>query len=80
MATEAARTDQYDIIEEPVAETDNSVEARKAVSDKLLGIHNVISNRLNNTKIQFIPYTYIIFYKIIISSFKMIKSLFPNTN
>ena len=45
MATEAARTDQYDIIEEPVAETDNSVEARKAVSDKLLGIHNVISNR-----------------------------------
>ena len=45
MATEAARTEQYDSIEEPVAETDNSVEARKAVSDKLLGIHNVIYNR-----------------------------------
>ena len=31
--------------QETFTQTDNSVEARKAVSDKLLSIHNVTSNR-----------------------------------
>ena len=45
MAIDAAKADHYEVVEEPYAETDNSVETRKAVSDKLLGIHNITSNR-----------------------------------
>ena len=74
MATEAARTDQYDIIEEPVAETDNSVEARKAVSDKLLGIHNVISNRFW----QFAALTGILFILGIIGYVMRLRSWFED--
>ena len=45
MATDAAKADQYEVVEQPYAETDNSVETRKAASDKLLGIHKITSNR-----------------------------------
>ncbi|MCL0054508.1 hypothetical protein M1N56_01370 [Dehalococcoidia bacterium] len=45
MATDAAKAEQYEVVEQSYAETDNSVETRKAVSDKLLGIHNITSNR-----------------------------------
>ncbi len=45
MATDAAKGEQYEVVEQPYAETDNSVETRKAVSDKLLGIHSITSNR-----------------------------------
>lgn len=38
-------TDPGDRVVEPYVETDNSVETRKAVSDGLLGVHNVTSNR-----------------------------------
>jgi len=37
-------TDPGDRVVESYVETDNSVETRKAVSDGLLGIHNVTSN------------------------------------
>ena len=42
MVTDQANSNQA---QETFTQTDNSVEARKAVSDKLLSIHNVTSNR-----------------------------------
>ena len=36
---------EYEAVPEPYAETENSVDNRKDVSDRLLRIHNVISNR-----------------------------------
>ena len=42
MVTDQASSNQA---QETFTQTDNSVEARKAVSDKLLSIHNVTSNR-----------------------------------
>lgn len=36
---------QYEAVEEPYAETENSLESRKGISDKLLGIYRVTSNR-----------------------------------
>ena len=42
MVTDQANSNQA---QETFTQTDNSVEARKAVSDKLLSIHNVTTNR-----------------------------------
>ena len=44
MATNSAGV-EYEAVSEPYAETENSVDNRKDISDRLLRIHNVTSNR-----------------------------------